>query len=103
MERSTRKKLIATMASVFSLGLAAQAAQPAPAPQPKTPRPQTYAYWVGDTPGSKGGSYLGVDVADVAKDRVSSLKLKDEHGVEITMVDHDAPAGKAGLQEHDVI
>jgi predicted metalloprotease with PDZ domain len=31
------------------------------------------------------------------------LKLKEEHGAEITMVDQDAPAGKAGLHEHDVI
>jgi serine protease Do len=102
MERSAGKILIA-FASVLSLGLAAQAAQPAPPAQPKTPRAQTYTYWVGDTPGSKGSAYLGVDVADISKDRISSLKLKDEHGVEITMVDHDAPAGKAGLQEHDVV
>ena len=31
------------------------------------------------------------------------LKLKEEHGAEVTMVDQDAPAGKAGLHEHDVI
>src|ERR1039458_324971 len=31
------------------------------------------------------------------------LKLKEEHGAEVTMVDQDAPAAKAGLQEHDVI
>jgi C-terminal processing protease CtpA/Prc len=31
------------------------------------------------------------------------LKLKEEHGAEVTMVDQDAPAGKAGLKEHDVI
>ncbi len=49
------------------------------------------------------GSYLGVDISDVTSDRVSALKLKDEHGVEVTMVDQDAPAGKAGLKEHDVI
>jgi len=49
------------------------------------------------------GSYLGVDISDVSKDRLEALKLKDERGVEVTMVDQDAPAGKAGLKEHDVI
>jgi membrane-associated protease RseP (regulator of RpoE activity) len=48
-------------------------------------------------------SYLGVDIQDVTADRVSALKLKEERGVEVTMVDQDAPAGKAGLKEHDVI
>jgi predicted metalloprotease with PDZ domain len=50
-----------------------------------------------------GGSYLGVDTQDVSSDRVGALHLKDERGVEVTMVDQDAPAGKAGLKEHDVI
>jgi serine protease Do len=50
-----------------------------------------------------GRSYLGVDIRDVTTDRMSALKLKEERGVEITMVDMDAPAGKAGLKEHDVI
>lgn len=50
-----------------------------------------------------GGSYLGVDTRDVTPDQLSALHLKDESGVEITMVDQDAPAGKAGLKEHDVI
>ena len=50
-----------------------------------------------------GSSYLGVDITDVTGERVSALKLKDEKGVEITMVDQDAPAGKAGIKEHDVI
>jgi serine protease Do len=50
-----------------------------------------------------GSSYLGVDVQDVTADRVAALKLKAERGAEITMVDQDAPAGKAGLKEHDVI
>src|SRR6266852_7015848 len=48
-------------------------------------------------------SYLGVDITDVSADRLSALKLKEERGVEVTMVDQDAPAGKAGLKEHDVI
>src|SRR5947209_290269 len=50
-----------------------------------------------------GRSYLGIDVRDVSSDRVSALKLKEERGVEVVMVDQDAPAGKAGLKEHDVI
>jgi serine protease Do len=49
------------------------------------------------------GAYMGVDIADVTQDRLAALKLKDERGVEVTMVDQDAPAGKAGLKEHDVI
>src|SRR5215469_1399701 len=50
-----------------------------------------------------GGSYLGVDTEDVTVDRLGALHLKEETGVEVTMVDQDAPAGKAGLKEHDVI
>lgn len=49
------------------------------------------------------GAYLGVDVTDVSSERMSALKLKEEKGVEVTLVDQDAPAGKAGLKEHDVI
>lgn len=56
-------------------------------------------------PSEDGGtsSYLGVDIADVTTERLSALKLKEEKGVEVTMVDQDAPAGKAGIKEHDVI
>jgi serine protease Do len=50
-----------------------------------------------------GSSYLGVDTRDITPDRVSALKLKNESGVEVTMVDQDAPAGRAGIKEHDVI
>jgi predicted metalloprotease with PDZ domain len=49
------------------------------------------------------GSYLGVEVTDVTKDRVAALKLKDESGVEVTAVDGEAPAAKAGIKDHDVI
>jgi serine protease Do len=52
---------------------------------------------------SGGASYLGVDTRDVTADRLVDLKLKEEHGVEVTLVDQDAPAGKAGVKEHDVI
>jgi serine protease Do len=54
-------------------------------------------------PGELYGSYMGIDMQEITPDRVGGLKLKEEHGAEITMVDHDSPAGKAGLREHDVI
>lgn len=61
--------------------------------------------WVWDYNSDEGGgsSYLGVDIADVSAERLGELKLKEEHGAEVTMVDEDAPAGKAGVHEHDVI
>jgi serine protease Do len=49
------------------------------------------------------GSYLGIDSRDITPDRLSALHLKEERGVEVTMVDQDAPAGKAGIREKDVI
>jgi serine protease Do len=52
---------------------------------------------------SGSSAYLGVDIADITSDRLGALKLKEEKGVEVTMVDQDAPAGKAGIKEHDVI
>jgi serine protease Do len=59
--------------------------------------------WVFSSEDSGTSSYLGVDIADITTERLSALKLKEEKGVEVTMVDQDAPAGKAGLKEHDVI
>ncbi|RZU41470.1 PDZ domain-containing protein [Edaphobacter modestus] len=47
--------------------------------------------------------YLGVDLRDVSDEQAVVLKLKEARGAEITGVDHDAPACKAGLQLHDVI
>jgi serine protease Do len=47
--------------------------------------------------------YLGVTLKEIDADRASALKLKDTHGAEVIMVDHDAPASKSGLKVHDVI
>jgi membrane-associated protease RseP (regulator of RpoE activity) len=59
--------------------------------------------WIFSSDEGGSSSYLGVDIADVTTERLSALKLKEEKGVEVTMVDQDAPAGKAGIKEHDVI
>ena len=47
--------------------------------------------------------YLGIEMRDVDNDRATALKLKTVTGAEVTVVDHDAPAGKVGLRVHDVI
>jgi serine protease Do len=59
--------------------------------------------WVFSSEEGGTGAYLGVDITDINAERMSALKLKEEKGVEVTMVDQDAPAGKAGIKEHDVI
>ena len=64
------------------------------------PESQTSVFFSDD---GGGGSYLGVQTQDVTSDRVGQLHLKEERGVEVTTVDQDAPASKAGLKEHDVI
>lgn len=59
--------------------------------------------WFFSSEDNETGSYLGVDIADITTERLGALKLKEEKGVEVTMVDQDSPAGKAGVHEHDVI
>jgi serine protease Do len=84
------------LAGLATLACAAAAASQ-PEPQPSV-APRAYSYSTGGS-----SSYLGVDIQNVTTERMAALKLKEERGVEVTMVDQDAPAGKAGLKEHDVI
>ncbi len=48
-------------------------------------------------------SFLGVGVAEIDAERAKALKLKEERGVEITRVEPDSPADKAGLKKGDVV
>jgi serine protease Do len=50
-----------------------------------------------------GDSYLGIGPRDIASNRVAALHLKDDSGVEVAEMDHDAPAAKAGVKVGDVI
>src|SRR5882757_7685618 len=47
--------------------------------------------------------YLGVDLRDVTDDQLNTLHLREARGAEVTLIDHDAPASKAGLRVHDVV
>lgn len=72
--------------------LAAQAPPEAPAP----PEPvKVFAI--------SGGTFLGVGVREVDAERSKALKLKEEYGVEVTIVETDSPAAKAGLKVNDVV
>ncbi len=48
-------------------------------------------------------SYMGVNLADIDNDRARALKLHDVHGVEITRIEENSPASKAGLKVGDVV
>jgi serine protease Do len=52
---------------------------------------------------SQPQSFLGVAVAELDAARAKDLKLNDVHGVEITRMDEDTAAVKAGLKVGDVI
>lgn len=47
--------------------------------------------------------YLGVDFENLTPQQRAKFKVPDKEGVAIAAVDHDAPAGKAGLHSNDVI
>jgi serine protease Do len=52
---------------------------------------------------SHAPGYLGILFQNLTDEQVTSMHVKGGDGVEVVMVDHDGPAGKAGLQPHDVI
>ncbi|HYP12667.1 MAG TPA: PDZ domain-containing protein [Bryobacteraceae bacterium] len=84
----------ARLATAALAGLSAYAFEPTPL------QPDKEAIVV--TPRA-GGSYLGVGVAEVDSARAKTLNLKEERGVEITLVEEEGAAMKAGLKTGDVV
>jgi serine protease Do len=68
------------------------------APDPDSP--QVFQFHAGAL---AGGTYLGVNLAEVDADRARELKLKEAYGAEITRVEEGSPAEKAGLKPNDVV
>ena len=50
-----------------------------------------------------GDGYLGVDFENLTSQQRAKLQIAPKEGVAIAAVDHDAPAGEAGLRSNDVI
>lgn len=95
MNRSRGSWPLASAWAVFALTLCAYAMPPARAHAPHT-----------NLRGSTNGRsqpYLGIAFHDLTADQANALRLKNSRGVEVLMVDHDGPAGKAGLHPHDII
>jgi len=84
--------------ATLAAGLAAPAVfgQTTPPPAPRARAATTFF-------AQKETSYLGIGVVDLSSEHAKSLKLKDEHGAEITNVEEDGPAAKAGIKEGDVV
>jgi serine protease Do len=78
----------------------AETPQPPQPPQPPQAAPEARGFAFA---GKTGGSYLGVGIAEIDSNRAKELKLKEEHGVELTRIEPDSPAERAGLQKGDVV
>lgn len=100
----------AAMLAALVLTAAPAAAQPAfvwseqepqmaiqPPPPPAPMPPDTMIFF------QSGGTYLGVGVKEINAERAKTLKLKEEYGVEVTTVEPESPADKAGLKPGDVV
>ena len=82
--------------STFCLSaLLSSAAPPDPTPKARTTTHRVVL--------QRGGSYLGIGVAEITPERAKELHLKDERGIEVRCVDADSPAAKAGFKEGDVV
>jgi serine protease Do len=94
-------RLISSVA-LFAAALGAQSFQVQLSP-PEQGTPQIFEFRNGTTSLLSGGTYLGVNLAEIGSDRARELKLKETYGVEITRVEDNSPAEKAGLKSGDVV
>lgn len=92
-------KAVRAAALILAPGILAAQAPSEPPPPPPPPQPMESMKVL--TMGS--GTFLGVGVREVDAERSKALKLKEEYGVEVTTVEPESPAAKAGLKVADVV
>src|SRR6478736_5204357 len=89
--------------SVLAAGIAATIFSGPVQGQPFSPEPfEPQAPVVRMAPGS-GTSYLGVNLREIDSERAKQLKLREEAGVELTRIEEDSPAARAGLKVGDAV
>lgn len=93
-------KLI-SLTALFAAALGAQQVELVQLAQSDSSTPQIFEFRNGGL--LSGGTYLGVNLAEIGVDRARELKLKETYGVEITRVADGSPAEKAGLKPGDVV
>ncbi len=69
--------------------------------QTTAPRARTVSNVYATAPGTS--SYVGVFLAEIDGERAKALKLREERGVEVTKVESESPAARAGLKVGDVV
>lgn len=92
MHWADKRTLTALLSFVLLAGFCLPAQTVTPGPTPR----------IFSFPGTSG-SFLGIAVAEVDAERAKALRLKEEYGVEVTRVEDDSPALKAGLKVSDVV
>lgn len=106
--------VLASLSAVSVLGVEPQQevapvvpAPPAPPTPPVPPAPPAALVWGGPQNvqvfSFLGRGRLGVQIADVDKDKATELNLSGQYGALVSNVEEDSAAEKAGIKENDVI
>ncbi len=92
-----KMRLVSAAAAAFLTVLAPGQAPPTPPTPPESAADSFLRLYTG------ARSFLGVGVSEVTPARAKELKLNEERGVEVTRVENDGAAEKAGVQKGDVV
>jgi serine protease Do len=84
--------MIVTSAFTLIIG---QTPEPKKTAMPEPPKTFSFSF--------DGGSYLGVQTAEVTRENFSKFGLRDVRGVAVEKVAENSPAAAAGIKEGDVI